>query len=391
MEADSAAPRRREAEETFVPENDPPRRDVRLPRECVDLVLNFTAGVIGGVLQRHRAAPPRYRDELKSKEFAVESIWANIQPSLEFVEVSLKQFIDEKRPRESHLAFVPKMGSFGFGENDVKPRKWEISRYAEDSEGGWFTLQGSRNTGVQTITSLGLSFGTPWASTVQARELLLSWMSHRQLFGEVLNTGVTVPVVPWETSLSFGSWMLFPVRESSQPNWKTELLSRDPADDGFRYGFHGTSMNCVYRAALNGLTTGMSENMEGNTVVKGIFYHIRNQVSLIEGTYLPHSCIDRSGWAFGVLLQLKVQWPDKHGRKVILRRKANTHQSITYPDAHEVVGVWFHMYHILHMLHEPASIWNTVEGYMLAECELDPTESWESIQERSLQRRGAKI
>ena len=68
MEADSAAPRRMEAEETFVPENDPPRSDFRLPQECVDLVLKFTAGVIGGVVQRHRAAPPRYRDELKSKD-----------------------------------------------------------------------------------------------------------------------------------------------------------------------------------------------------------------------------------------------------------------------------------------------------------------------------------
>jgi len=287
-----------------------------------------------------------------------------------------------------HLVFYVG-GTYGWNHKKDKPAKWsgDPRRKHDKSKGGWFDIQGTKTATRYLWDEEHFGYGDPRYDWSWPITLLMQWLRARHLTWGKLSLLVSVPP-PCKTDGRKGFWLLSPWDPETRTNWRSENLVNPVDETQFRFGWHGTEMNNLYKIiAAGAMECGFAMNEAGGKEYTGIFYHINDRAHLCMHTYMPYSCLDRSGWCVSALIQLMVTVQDPYGRPTKLKRKnSGTHQNICYPETHKIIGVWFHCYHIVEAFREPATIWTQVETIPLAECELDPSDSYEILAARAKER-----
>ena len=210
-------------------------------------------------------------------------------------------------------------------------------------------------------------------SLARAVGMLRSWILNRpgiaqSLRGPLRLVDATIAEKFAPTGLMFG--------------WGLEGASNIPETFNQR-GFHATSLYTLQSCIRNGLATGWSTIKVSSVVKKGIYNHIPERVHLCNN-YMLHSAVDNSGWFFGPIIEIRYPIPDPQGRATTVRRKKQTAtQNLAHPDAHVVVGLYFHAVHWAHFLVMDKAHGHYVEGLFQRGWEIDPAASFEESCARS--------
>ena len=145
--------------------------------------------------------------------------------------------------------------------------------------------------------------------------------------------------------------------------------SRPNVDD--RVGWHGTAFHHLERAAARGLEDGWSGVIVNGVLRLGVYYHVEARAHLCFN-YILYSALEQdSGFMFAAFVQLRAPASDPKGRMQHIRRKANTHQELTYQDVCVATDVWIHVRHAVEFLDAPAADRVTVEGHFEQSLETD--------------------
>ena len=111
---------------------------------------------------------------------------------------------------------------------------------------------------------------------------------------------------------------------------------------------------------------------------RGIYNHIPECVRLCNN-YMLHCAVDDSGRFFGPMFEIRYPHPDPQGRPTVVRRsKKGQTQNAAYPDAHVVVGLYFHGVRWTHFSTKVAkNDGHYVAGLFQREWEIDPALTFE--------------
>lgn len=171
-----------------------------------------------------------------------------------------------------------------------------------------------------------------------------------------------------------GKWHWFPLQDRACP-------FDEPAPDGYRYGVHGTSLYCLQRIFLHSgeLQVGFAKNKSDGEWVQGCFYHLFRRGHLCQQTYMHYISLASDGWFFAPLLVLCAKaW--ERDRKTTLKRKPGTHQQITYPKSHGLLGFLLHVVHFKEVQeHGDKQVGFNVEPQWHPCLELDTATSWDEL------------
>lgn len=284
----------------------------------------------------------------------------------------------------AHLRPMARVGRFiwNFVSNKPGPHiRRESGRYP------CVWMQGGKWSVYTNWEALGCSCGVPGLDSYHAVQELAAWLGLRRnvvdlLRGpQALRTGVQPPIR--EMPYPAGTWAYLSVDG-------TPFDVEPPAASQSRFGWHATSLYALQRILVTGLTSGMAENVSENKTFCGIFYHIAARAHLCS-SYMHYVALDRSGWLVSPLVQIRAMSYDDRGRPTTLRRTAKSHQNITYPGCHNIVGVWFHIMHVAEVWKMQKALSISAEGHFWAELELDPADDWDTIKERSWQLRHVHV
>lgn len=135
-------------------------------------------------------------------------------------------------------------------------------------------------------------------------------------------------------------------------------------------GYHGTSLHALHRACVVGAENGWNGLRRGGMEHLGVYYHVEAR-SLYCQNYLMYTSLDTTGHLWSCMLQISTPATDPHDRRTTLRT-GGVNQNITYEDVCHVSGVWFHVVHILHLVHAPASVWIAAEPRWAGQVEPTP-------------------
>jgi hypothetical protein len=178
-----------------------------------------------------------------------------------------------------------------------------------------------------------------------------------------------------------GLWLQFTIKDRPQPH-KTRL------DATRRFGYHGTSMYCIARIfKQDTLVTGMAHLTINDKELFGVYYHSNERAHLCQGTYM-HYIGFGGGWYVAPLIVLDtlVQCKASDGsnlQSVAHRSTKSQTQYITYENQHQLDGMFLHFIHASQVRRMPRNTGILAEPGWVPQLELDVTETWEKVQERS--------
>ena len=122
-------------------------------------------------------------------------------------------------------------------------------------------------------------------------------------------------------------------------------------------------------------------------MLQGIWSLAPERASLLL-SYMLYSGLDRSGFLFSPVVELRSPVSDPQGRRVVMKRSSgssagrrNRDQWLSYDDTTSQVCIWIHALHVSEVAAADSASGFSIfaEGCMPADLELHPTASWERI------------
>ena len=153
-----------------------------------------------------------------------------------------------------------------------------------------------------------------------------------------------------------------------------------------RRSYHGTASASLGRIIHQGICTGFASNSDAGQTLQGIWSLAPERSSLLT-SYMLYSGIDRSGFLFSPVVELRSPSIDPNGRRVVMKRSSRTSsgtrnrdQWLSYDDTTTQVCVWIHALHVSEVAASDTRVFSILaEGRMPADLELHPTAAWERI------------
>ena len=235
-------------------------------------------------------------------------------------------------------------------------------------------LQGGNETLVHQFLQAGGTVARSGPALAHDEEvsIILQWLHAREGMKPVV-TGVEV-VPPLTDSLGPGSWV------------RVKLVHRERTLQGQLMnatGWHGTSMNNLYRVVVQGLAMGWSAIREDSCdAVDGIYMH-GPQSPQYCGTYVVYSPLQDAGYLWAPFLEVRYVSPDPLGRKNTAKRKKAATQYVTYKDCSCIASIYFHVMHVSQTCSGKRDLWYNVEPMRPREMEIPPEEAEQEIIRRS--------
>ena len=173
---------------------------------------------------------------------------------------------------------------------------------------------------------------------------------------------------------------------------QTDVLRHGGIHPGvdMRFGFHGSSPYSLRSILLQGsLNIGPAKLEVNGEILQGVFYHEGKRAHLCRSTYMHYVALAGTAWFYAPLFVLEAAThsylKDGTARKTKVARTKSTHQNLTYPGEHQVLGVIWHIMHAVHVLQDPKATWSNLEPFWAGHYEVDckPGE-WEQLLRRSM-------
>jgi len=239
--------------------------------------------------------------------------------------------------------------------------------------------KGQRWTPTPGEEGLTLQYKPGFQSYADAQRFLMSWLRARELLiaaGSVEG----FEQYPFQNAhmLPAGQWLYVALKDAKHP-------LRDQPQDGWRFGYHGSSMYCVRRAwSGKSLTTGMASIEAGGKVYKGVYYHKAEFAHLCQQTYMHYVAFNGGPFCFSPLMVLHAEiatYNAKEGRMMSTKvPRKGVDQMLTYPGRHELVGILFHVLDLNDFMALPSEHWISLETGWAPELELGGRHTrWEDI------------
>ena len=117
---------------------------------------------------------------------------------------------------------------------------------------------------------------------------------------------------------------------------------------GSRRSYHGTCFEVLHRILAKGLQTEWSVNSDGCRDLRGI-WSLSPERSEFLLSYMLCTCLDRSGYMFGPMLELRSPDVDPQGRRVVLKRRCGRRNHDKWLSYEDTTTVGSCLVHIIHM------------------------------------------
>ena len=158
--------------------------------------------------------------------------------------------------------------------------------------------------------------------------------------------------------------------------------------EGMRRSYHGTALATLGRIVANGIRTGFATNVDGGQTLQGI-WSLAPERSRLLLSYCLYTALNRSGYVYAPVVELRSPATDPKQRRVTMRRGSAARkrdQWISYEDTTTQVCIWIHALHVSEIAAAPQSTFFSIfaEGCMPPGVELSPTAPWSAILDNSL-------
>ncbi len=239
-------------------------------------------------------------------------------------------------------------------------------------------LNAGRKVDIQKWASCGAPLGLRTTTANDALETLTEWLSARpHIQKSVYNVSLENP-----PGINFGvGWW---VRLSLAGHRRSDAFE---VAAGMRRSYHGTALASLGRIIEQGICTGFASNSDSGRILRGI-WSLAPERSPLLLSYMLYSGLDRSGWLFSPVVELRSPNPDPQGRPVVMKRSTrgsgsnrNRDQWLSYDDTTSQVAIWIHALHVSEVAtaDDTSGLSIFAEGRMPADFELHPLAPWERI------------